>query len=71
MPKKLKRKDDTKLVGGVMAGFAAYFRHDVTIWRLGIVLLALVTAVVPLVAFYILAWIVMPDSSEVDYEVFE
>jgi len=68
--KKLVRDEKRKLLGGVMAGFANYFRSDVTIWRLGIVLLALLTAIVPVVVFYVIAWLVMPDrDSEVEYEV--
>jgi phage shock protein C len=69
MTKKLERDEQNKLAGGVMAGFANYFKTDVTIWRLGIVLLAILTAVVPVAVFYLIAWFVMPEKSDVEYRV--
>ena len=60
--KRLTRSDD-RILGGVLAGFAEYFEIDPTLVRLLFVLVALLTAVFPLVIFYIIAWIVMPERS--------
>lgn len=68
MNKKLQRDEKHKMLGGVMAGFSNYFKQDVTIWRLGIVLLALVTAVIPVLVFYFIAWFVMPPKDKVNAE---
>jgi phage shock protein C len=69
MKKKLRRDGSEKMVGGVLAGFAAYSKSDVTVWRIGTVLLALVTAVLPVVVFYIFAWFIMPDKDDAEYTV--
>lgn len=78
MPKKLQRDENNKMIGGVMAGFANYFKNDVTVWRLAVVLLALVTAILPVVVFYLIAWFIMPPKDklsggdgEVEYTVVE
>lgn len=71
MQTKLKRNESDKIIAGVMAGFADYFKQDVTLWRLGIVLLALLTAVIPVLVFYVIAWYVMPPKDGVDYTVVE
>jgi phage shock protein C len=55
MAKKLYRSTTQKMLGGVCGGLA-----DVSIVRLLLVGLALVTAVLPMVFFYIIAWIVIP-----------
>lgn len=50
---------DRKL-GGVCGGFAEYFDIDPTIIRLLVVVIALATAVFPVVIGYFLAWIIVP-----------
>ena len=69
MPKKLQRDEDNKLLGGVMAGFANYFKHDVTIWRVGFVALAIVTGILPVVVFYLISWFIIPEKDGVVYTV--
>lgn len=73
MNKKLQRDENNKMIGGVVAGFADYVRHDVTLWRLGVVALAIITGVIPVLVFYLISWIVMPPKGstpdEVHYEV--
>jgi phage shock protein C len=49
-----------KKIGGVCGGLAEYFDTDPTLVRLAVVVIALVTAVVPLVIGYIVAWIIIP-----------
>jgi phage shock protein C len=60
MAKKLYRSTTQKMLGGVCGGLAEYWDIDVSIVRLLLVGLGLVTAVFPMVFFYIIAWIVIP-----------
>ncbi len=62
MAKKLYRSNSQKMLAGVCGGLAEYFDTDVSIIRLLIVGLALVTAFFPLFFFYIIAWIVVPQG---------
>jgi len=62
MAKKLYRSASQKMVGGVCGGLAEYFDLDVSLVRLLLVGLALVTAVLPMTFFYIIAWIVVPQD---------
>jgi len=50
---------DRKL-GGVCAGIAEYLELDPTIVRLLTVVLALITAVIPVLIGYVIAWIIIP-----------
>ena len=61
MDKKLKRSSN-KMIAGVCAGIAEYYGWDATIVRLGYVLLALFTGGFPLLIFYIIAALVMPEK---------
>ena len=49
-----------------MAGFSNYFKHDVTIWRVAIVALAIVTGLLPVIVFYLMSWFIMPEKDEVN-----
>jgi len=60
MAAKFYRSHDNKVIGGVCAGIAKYFRLDVTIVRL--VTAALVLAGGLSLVFYILIWLFTPDS---------
>jgi phage shock protein PspC (stress-responsive transcriptional regulator) len=51
-----------KKIGGVCGGLAEYFDLDPTIVRLVAVVIALATAVFPVVIGYILAWIIVPHK---------
>jgi phage shock protein PspC (stress-responsive transcriptional regulator) len=62
MAKKLCRSVSQKMLGGVCGGLAEYFDIDVSIVRLLLVGAALVTALLPLTFFYIIAWIVVPQA---------
>jgi phage shock protein C len=62
MAKKLYRSVSQKMLAGVCGGLAEYFDIDVSIVRLLTVGGALITAVLPLVFFYIVAWIVVPQA---------
>ena len=60
MSKRLYRSTTQKMLAGVCGGVAEYFDVDVSIVRLLTVGLALLTAVLPMFFFYIIAWIVIP-----------
>jgi len=64
MAKKLYRKQKGKMIGGVCAGLEDYLNVDVTVIRLLFVVLALITALIPMVIFYIIAWIIVPAEEE-------
>ncbi len=50
-----------KMLGGVLGGFAEYMDIDVTIVRLGYILLTLI-ACVPFIVFYLIAWFIIPKN---------
>jgi phage shock protein C len=60
MSKKLHRSIIKKMLGGVCGGLAEYFEIDVSLVRLIFVGIALITALVPMVIFYLIAWIIIP-----------
>lgn len=64
MTKKLSRSEENKMIGGVCAGFGEYFDIDYTLVRLIFVALALMTAIFPMVIFYVIAWIVIPVAEK-------
>jgi phage shock protein PspC (stress-responsive transcriptional regulator) len=72
MNKKLTRDTEHKLLAGVVAGFAKYFGHDVTLWRLAYAIGTILSGFMPGIIFYILAWIIMPPEDgirDVEYVV--
>lgn len=64
MSKKLTRSSNQKMLGGVCGGLAAYFDIDISIVRLIFVGVAMVTAIFPMVLFYMIAWIVIPVNGK-------
>lgn len=60
MAKRLFRSVQQKMIGGVCAGLADYFDLDVSLIRLIFVGAALLTAILPMVLFYLIAWLVIP-----------
>jgi phage shock protein C len=60
MAKKLHRSQTQKMIGGVCGGLGEYFDIDVNLVRLLFVALCLMTALLPLLIFYIVAWIIVP-----------
>ncbi len=71
MQKRLYRNGEDKKVGGVMSGFSEYFGGDPVLWRLGAVLFALLTALVPVVVVYVVAWWLIPEKPSVTYRTIE
>lgn len=60
MSKRLYRSTSQKMLGGVCGGLAEYFDMDPSLVRLIFVAVCLVTAVLPMTFFYLIAWIVVP-----------
>jgi phage shock protein C len=60
MEKRLARSQARKMLGGVCGGLGDYFEIDVTLIRLIFVAISLVTAIIPMVIFYLIAWIIIP-----------
>ncbi len=60
MAKTLYRSQKQKILGGVCGGLADYLDTDVNILRLLFVGVGLITAVLPMVLFYLIAWIIVP-----------
>lgn len=60
MAKKFYRAKEQKIIGGVCAGLGNYLDVDISLVRLIFVGLALLTALFPMVIFYIIAWIIIP-----------
>jgi len=60
MAKKLHRSTRQKMLGGVCGGLAEYFDLDVSLIRLIFVGLALLTAILPMALFYLIAWLIIP-----------
>ncbi len=61
MKKKLRRSND-QMIAGVCAGIAEYLSLDVTLVRVGYVLLSILSAGFPGTLLYIILWIVMPKA---------
>ena len=53
------------MIGGVCAGLAEYFDLDLNLVRLLFVALTLLTALLPMLVFYIIAWIIVPVKGEI------
>ena len=65
MTKNIYRLQSNKMIGGVCAGLAEYLDIDATLIRLLFVAVGLLTALFPMLIFYIIAWIIMPVKEEV------
>jgi phage shock protein C len=62
MAKKLYRSSKQRMIAGVCGGLAEYFDMDVNIMRLLFVAISLLSVLVPMVIFYIIAWIIIPEK---------
>ncbi|MFZ2906646.1 MAG: PspC domain-containing protein [Cyclobacteriaceae bacterium] len=60
-PKRLTRSKD-KIIAGVCAGLANHFGLDVSLVRIGFVLIGFITAFVPLTLIYLVMWFVIPQE---------
>jgi phage shock protein C len=62
MAKKLYRSSKQRMIAGVCGGLAEYFDMDVNIMRLLFVAISLLSVLVPMAIFYIIAWIIIPEK---------
>lgn len=62
---RLTRDLDEAMLGGVLAGLSARYDWDVTLVRIVVLLLTVVTGVVPGVVTYLAAWVIVPPATEV------
>ena len=60
--KRLYLSSTDKKLAGICGGIAEYMDMDPTIVRLLTVILALITAVVPICIAYVIAWIIVPHK---------
>lgn len=60
MAKRLFRSQERRMIGGVCAGLGEYMDIDISLVRLIFVALTILTAVLPMALFYIIAWIIVP-----------
>ena len=62
MARKLNRSRGNRVFAGLCGGIGEMLGADPTIIRLLLVFLALVTAVMPAVITYVVAWIIVPEE---------
>lgn len=68
--KRIYREEEQMVVAGVIAGLAAYFEQDPTLFRVVAVFLLLITGFFPGVLLYIIAWIMIPRRNrKADYTI--
>jgi len=60
--KRIYRSTKDKKLGGICGGLGEYLNVDPTIIRLLTVVVALCTAIAPIVIGYIIAWIIIPEA---------
>ena len=56
----LSQKD--KKIAGICGGIGETYDIDPTLIRLGLVFLCLVTAILPVVLTYLIAWLIIPEK---------
>jgi phage shock protein C len=62
MAKKLYRSLNQRMLGGVCGGLAEYFDIDVSLVRLIFIGIGLVSVILPMILFYIIAVIIVPTA---------
>ena len=60
--KQLTRSKENRIIAGVCGGFAEYFDTDPTLVRALTVVIALVTAVFPMIIAYLILAIITPEN---------
>lgn len=66
--KKIYLSETNKKVAGVLGGIGEAYDIDPTLLRLIVILGAILTAILPFVIAYFLAWLVVPRSAVVKVE---
>ena len=60
--RRLYRSKKNKLFAGVCGGIAEFFKVDPVIIRLIFVFLTVVTAIIPMLISYVIAWVIIPEN---------
>jgi len=60
----LRRTRHNRMIAGVIAGLAKYFDIDVSLARIGYVLVSVFSAAFPGIILYIIMWIVIPEEEQ-------
>ena len=60
--KKLYRSTEDRKIAGICGGLGELLNIDPTIIRLLLIFLCIVTAVMPLILTYIIAWFIVPEK---------
>jgi phage shock protein C len=71
MQKKLYRSINNKVIAGVLGGLAEYFGHDPVVWRIGAIILFILSGFMPLALIYAIAWVIIPEDPGIAYTVDE
>jgi phage shock protein C len=58
----LRRSRDQKMIAGVVAGLARYFGMDITLMRVGYVLVSILSAAFPGILVYLILWFLVPEE---------
>ncbi len=58
--KKLYRSKNDKMIGGICGGVGERFSIDPTLIRLAVVFVRVASCILPMVAAYIVGWIIIP-----------
>jgi len=64
--KKLYRVAAGKKLGGICSGIADQYNFDVTLVRLALVFLTVMTSFVPGIVTYLVGWYLIPEKGEFD-----
>lgn len=64
--KKLHRSIENRKIAGVCGGISEFFKVDVTLVRLLFIILCVITAFIPLLVSYIIAWLIIPEKHHKD-----
>jgi phage shock protein C len=67
MTKRLYKSSENKVVAGVIGGLGEYYDIDPTILRLGFIVLAIFTNLIPAVIGYIVAMLIVPKKPEIHH----
>lgn len=64
--KRIYRSRKNRVLAGICGGISEMLDVDPTLIRLGVVLAAVITAVVPFLITYLVGWIIIPDEDELE-----
>ncbi len=58
----LRRSRDNRMIAGVVAGLAAYFKIDVTLLRVIYVVVSILSVAFPGILVYVILWLLVPEA---------